>query len=63
MNLQVTSPQAKINVANLFREKKHIRSPHLVDQMVNKSYEHLFQAEQHHTANGLILKFVSPEVI
>ena len=63
MDQRVTKHQAKANVALWFREKKHLRSPHFIDYLVNKSYELLYQAEQHHTADGLINTFLSPDVL
>lgn len=59
---RVNPVQAKLNCARLFREKKHIRDPGLVDHYVYKGYDALSEAEQHYCQNTHLYQFFTPKV-
>ena len=54
--------QAKLNVAEVFREKAHLRDPALIDAWVTRGYERLIEAEQHHTYSTHLYQFLTPTV-
>jgi len=53
--------QAKLNLAEVFREKDHLRDPALIDQWVTRGYERLIEAEQHHTYSQYLSQFLCPK--
>ena len=62
MLARINPIQANLNIAKLFREKAHLRDPHLVDQYITKGYERIYETEFHITPTPTFVKFVCPEV-
>jgi hypothetical protein len=54
--------QAKLNLAEYFREKAHLRDPAHVDFWVTTGYVRLMEAEQHHTYSTYLFQYISPPV-
>jgi len=52
--------QAKLGLAQVFKEKAHLRDPALIDAWVTRGYERLIEAEQHHTYSTYLFQFLSP---
>jgi len=60
LQTRIKPVHAKLNIAKYIREKAHVREPWLVDLLVTKGYERMFEAEQHHTYAPLLYVFLSP---
>jgi hypothetical protein len=54
MNKIVTVFGAMRNVADLIRENNHYRDPAHVDNLVERAYEYLLEAEQHHCQHSYL---------
>lgn len=59
---RVNPIQAKLNLAEIFREKHHLRDPAMIDYWVTKGYERLVEAELHLTYSYYVNQFLCPEV-
>lgn len=59
---RVSPIQARLNLAEYFREKAHLRDPGQVDFWVTQGYIKLMEAEQHHTYTPYLYQYISPMV-
>eukprot|EP00357_Protocruzia_adherens_P030218 CAMPEP_0115022934 /NCGR_PEP_ID=MMETSP0216-20121206/31960_1 /TAXON_ID=223996 /ORGANISM="Protocruzia adherens, Strain Boccale" /LENGTH=165 /DNA_ID=CAMNT_0002395941 /DNA_START=57 /DNA_END=554 /DNA_ORIENTATION=- len=58
----VTSPvKAKLQLAKLFRQNAHIRTPGLVDQMIKEGHHTLAQSLWHYNQSTHILLYLHPD--
>ena len=60
LEVRVTAPQARLNVAKRFREKAHLRDPQMIDKYTYQATEMLTEAEWKYAYPAYLYPFVCP---
>jgi hypothetical protein len=59
---RVNPTQAKLTLAQVFREKSHLRDTAQIDFWVTQGYIKVMEAEQHHTYSPFLFQYLTPSV-